>query len=107
MADPGGATMGQITRTTRVGFEVRAEVTTADEVVLVTQTRAELRALGLEVGSRVWVRALSGRGGPGVRVLEEARHLRWALAGPPVGQRDNAQGFGKGDRGGEGVDMGV
>ncbi|HEY9556160.1 MAG TPA: sulfate ABC transporter ATP-binding protein [Acidimicrobiales bacterium] len=75
MADPGGATMGQITRTTRVGFEVRAEVTTADEVVLVTQTRAELRALGLEVGSRVWVRALSGRGGPGVRVLEEASHL--------------------------------
>jgi sulfate transport system ATP-binding protein len=59
-SDPGGATRGELTRLTRVGFEVRADVATADEVVLVTQTRAELHALGIEVGSTVWIRPVSG-----------------------------------------------
>ena len=39
--DPGSATVGEVTRVTRVGFEVRVEVTTLEQVVLVT-----LSALG-------------------------------------------------------------
>ena len=55
--DPGaGGVAGEVTRIVRVGFEVRIEVTTADQLVLVTQTRTQLQASGLEVGSRVWLR---------------------------------------------------
>ncbi len=44
---------GVVTRTTRVGFEVRAEVTAGDEVVSVVVTRAEARTLGLAPGVAV------------------------------------------------------
>ncbi|MGO1292767.1 MAG: TOBE-like domain-containing protein [Cellulosimicrobium funkei] len=44
---------GVVTRTTRVGFEVRAEVTACDEVVSVVVTRAEARTLGLAPGVAV------------------------------------------------------
>lgn len=59
--DPGGGVAGRITRLARVGFEVRAEVATAEgQVVLLTRTRTEFQALRVAVGSRVWVRAMNG-----------------------------------------------
>ncbi|MFT4188743.1 MAG: TOBE-like domain-containing protein [Aeromicrobium sp.] len=55
---------GEITRWTRVGFEVRLEVTpddaTSPEPVLVSLTRTEANALGLHVGDRVWLRPQAG-----------------------------------------------
>lgn len=57
---------GVVTRTTRVGFEVRAEVTAEDEVVSVVVTRAEARTLGLEAG--VAVRLAPAEGAPTSRV---------------------------------------
>jgi sulfate/thiosulfate transport system ATP-binding protein len=59
--DPGGATAGTVTRLSRVGFEVRVEVTTAREVVLATLTRAELHHLDLRDGAPVWVRPVPVR----------------------------------------------
>ena len=59
-ADPGGAVSGTVSRVVRVGFEVRVEVTTADQVVLVTLTRTQFQGLALEVGSPAWVRPVSG-----------------------------------------------
>ena len=56
-----GATAGTISRLVRVGFEVRIDVTTADQVVLVTATRPQVQALGVEVGTPVWVRPVAGR----------------------------------------------
>ncbi|HRA34990.1 MAG TPA: sulfate ABC transporter ATP-binding protein [Acidimicrobiales bacterium] len=59
-------TVGRITRLTKVGFEVRVEVATDDEVVLVTLTRTESRSLGLAEGGAVTVRLAEGaptRGG--------------------------------------------
>jgi sulfate transport system ATP-binding protein len=58
--DPGGAAFGEVTRATRVGFEVRLEVTTLEQVVLVTLSRSERAALGVEVGSRLWLRPKAG-----------------------------------------------
>jgi sulfate/thiosulfate transport system ATP-binding protein len=58
--DPGGGVAGLISRITRVGFEMRVEVTTGPQVVLVTLTRTEFRALGLEGGSPVWVCVTDG-----------------------------------------------
>jgi sulfate transport system ATP-binding protein len=55
-----GAIAGRVSRVLRVGFEVRVETTTPDQVVLATRTRTEFNALGLEIGSPVWVRALPG-----------------------------------------------
>ncbi|MFO7280798.1 MAG: sulfate ABC transporter ATP-binding protein [Thermoanaerobacterales bacterium] len=55
-----GATAGTISRLVRVGFEVRIDVTTADQVVLVTATRPQVQALGVEVGTPVWVRPVAG-----------------------------------------------
>lgn len=52
-AEAVGAVAGVVTRTTRVGFEVRAEVRTEDEVVSVVVTRAEARTLGLAPGVAV------------------------------------------------------
>ena len=60
MSDPGGATIGRVTRVTRVGFEVRVDVTSDDQIVLVTLTRSEFLAFGIGVGSTVWVRAVPG-----------------------------------------------
>ncbi len=59
---PGRSVPGVVTRTTRVGFEVRAEVATADEVVSVVVTRAEARTLGLAPG--VAVRLAPAEGAP-------------------------------------------
>jgi sulfate transport system ATP-binding protein len=50
-----GGVAGRITRVTRVGFEVRVEVTTDDQVVTVTLTRSEFLSHNLEVGSTVVV----------------------------------------------------
>jgi len=61
VADPGGgAPSGEVTRLVRVGFEMRVEVTTDDQVVLVTRSRTEFQALGVSVGSRVWLRPVTG-----------------------------------------------
>jgi sulfate/thiosulfate transport system ATP-binding protein len=54
-SDPGGATPGQITRITRVGFEVRIDVAVRGETVLVTQTRTQFAGLGIGEGSPAWV----------------------------------------------------
>lgn len=59
---PGRPVPGVVTRTTRVGFEVRAEVATEDEVVSVVVTRAEARTLGLAPG--VAVRLAPAEGAP-------------------------------------------
>ncbi|MTG87548.1 sulfate ABC transporter ATP-binding protein [Cellulosimicrobium sp. BIT-GX5] len=59
---PGGPVTGVVTRTTRVGFEVRAEVSAGDEVVSVVVTRAEARTLGLAAG--VAVRLAPAQGAP-------------------------------------------
>ncbi|WBB67831.1 sulfate ABC transporter ATP-binding protein [Micromonospora sp. WMMD812] len=55
-ADPTGVS-GRVTRITRVGFEIRVDVTTAaDQVAAVTLTRNEFLALGIETGAVVQVR---------------------------------------------------
>ena len=59
-SDPGGATKGRVSRVVRVGFEVRVDVTSDDQIVLVTLTRSEFNAFGIGVGSTVWVRAVPG-----------------------------------------------
>ncbi len=59
-SDPGQATIGRISRVVRVGFEVRVDVTSDDQIVLVTLTRSEFNALGIGLGSTVWVRAVLG-----------------------------------------------
>ena len=55
---------GPITRWTRVGFEIRLEVTPDDVIhaapVQVVVTRAEATALGLHPGDRVWLRPQVG-----------------------------------------------
>jgi sulfate transport system ATP-binding protein len=55
-----GVLAGRVSRVLRVGFEVRVEVTTADQLVLATRSRTEFNGLGLAMGSPVWVRALPG-----------------------------------------------
>jgi sulfate transport system ATP-binding protein len=52
---PAGAVAGKVSRVVRVGFEVRVEVTTADQVVVVTLTRTQYLALGIDVASPVTV----------------------------------------------------
>jgi len=60
-ADPGrGATQGRVDRLIRVGFEVRADIATADQVVLATMTRTEAAGLGLEEGATVWISPAPG-----------------------------------------------
>ncbi|GIH07690.1 sulfate/thiosulfate import ATP-binding protein CysA [Rhizocola hellebori] len=53
-ADPAAVT-GRITRVTRIGFEIRVEVTTADQIVTVTLTRNEFLSLGVQTGDTVQV----------------------------------------------------
>ncbi|GIG88344.1 sulfate/molybdate ABC transporter ATP-binding protein [Plantactinospora endophytica] len=53
--DPAEVT-GRVTRVTRVGFEIRVEVTGNDQVVTVTLTRNEFLAMDLQVGTTVRVR---------------------------------------------------
>ncbi|GAA4443579.1 sulfate/molybdate ABC transporter ATP-binding protein [Phytohabitans houttuyneae] len=50
-----GTVTGRVTRVTRIGFEIRVEVTTEDQVVVVTLTRTRFRALGIAEGSIVQV----------------------------------------------------
>jgi sulfate transport system ATP-binding protein len=59
-ADPGDAVAGTVGRVVRVGFEVRVEVATEDQVVLVTMTRTQFQSLGLEAGSLAWLRPIRG-----------------------------------------------
>ncbi|HLT62397.1 MAG TPA: TOBE-like domain-containing protein [Microlunatus sp.] len=58
------ASPGRVERYSRVGFEVRLEVTLRDtpgsDRVAVTLTRAEATALGLEPGTAVWLRHTPG-----------------------------------------------
>jgi sulfate/thiosulfate transport system ATP-binding protein len=65
--DPGDGVAGTVSRLVRVGFEVRVEVATADQVVLVTMTRTQFQALGLDVGAPAWLRPV--RGAPTVMAL--------------------------------------
>lgn len=52
-----GATPGTVRRALRVGFEVRLTVATdGGEFVVATMTRAHARSLGLDEGTRVWLR---------------------------------------------------
>ncbi|MGE3619162.1 MAG: sulfate/molybdate ABC transporter ATP-binding protein [Acidimicrobiia bacterium] len=69
-----GAVPGRIDRVARVGFEVRIDVVTADQVVLVTETRSDFQAHGLGVGSTVWVRPTPG-----------APRVAAGAAAPPAG----------------------
>ena len=49
------AVTGRVTRITRIGFEIRVEVTTGDQVVVVTLTRTRFRSLDVQEGSVVQV----------------------------------------------------
>ncbi|GAA3776778.1 sulfate ABC transporter ATP-binding protein [Plantactinospora mayteni] len=51
-----GATTGRITRITRVGFEIRIEITADDQVIAATLTRNEFLALHLQLDTTVRVR---------------------------------------------------
>jgi sulfate transport system ATP-binding protein len=61
-----GAQAGVISRTLRVGFEMRVDVEVvgdeadAPATVLVTMTRAEFQAHRLVEGTKVWLRAVDG-----------------------------------------------
>jgi sulfate/thiosulfate transport system ATP-binding protein len=74
-SDPGDATHGRVSRVVRVGFEVRVDVTTTDQIVVATMTRSEFNALGVGVGSPVWLRPVHGA--PTVAV---------AVGAPPVAE---------------------
>ncbi|BCB90222.1 sulfate/molybdate ABC transporter ATP-binding protein [Phytohabitans suffuscus] len=50
-----GAVTGRVTRITRIGFEIRVEVTAGEQVVIVTLTRTRFRALDIGEGSTVQV----------------------------------------------------
>jgi sulfate transport system ATP-binding protein len=54
--DSTGAVAAQVRRLVRVGFEVRAEVSAAGADTWVQLTRGQADALGLQVGSTVWLR---------------------------------------------------
>ncbi|CAN5634538.1 TOBE-like domain-containing protein [soil metagenome] len=59
-ATPEGALVGEISRVTRVGFEVRIDVTVDDQVIQVSLTRTQFAGLGVDVGSGVTVRPVPG-----------------------------------------------
>ena len=73
-ADPGAASIGEITRVSRVGFEVRLDVAIDGTVVVVTLTRTHFQGLGLAVGDIVWVRAADGSPMVGVAAGHAALH---------------------------------
>ncbi|HJR89838.1 MAG TPA: sulfate ABC transporter ATP-binding protein [Aeromicrobium sp.] len=60
ISDVPGSTAGVIERLTRIGFEVRVDVSVpqAPESVTVVVTRAEANALGLAPNQQVWLRAV-------------------------------------------------
>jgi sulfate transport system ATP-binding protein len=72
-ADPGDATRGRIARVSRVGFEVRVEVTVGTSAVLVTSTRTHFHALDVAVGDTVWIRPAVGA--PSVAAVAAARTI--------------------------------
>ncbi len=55
-----GGVAGRITRVARVGFEVRIEVTSDDQVIMVTLPRSEFLELGLRIDDVVEVHEASG-----------------------------------------------
>jgi sulfate transport system ATP-binding protein len=58
LANPGrGTTVADVQRLQRVGFEVRAEMTTPDGLTWVQLTRGQSESIDLAVGSRVWLLA--------------------------------------------------
>jgi sulfate transport system ATP-binding protein len=59
-SDPGAGAEGSVSRINRVGFEVRVEVTTSDQIVLDTLTRNHSNPLGLDTGTTVWVQPTPG-----------------------------------------------
>jgi sulfate transport system ATP-binding protein len=61
-----GAVPATVVRVARLGFEVRVDVQVQDEEVWIQLTRGEADQLGVEVGSRVFVRTLPGVGLPAV-----------------------------------------
>ena len=72
-----GAVPGVVTRTLRVGFEVRLTVDTpSDGDVTVVLTRATARALGVEDGSRVWLSPNLGAGALPVLAARSATAAR-------------------------------
>ncbi len=54
-----GAVPGRVARLQRIGFEVRADVTTADGDLWVQLTRGQADTLELTPGSDVWVRSIA------------------------------------------------
>ncbi|MFC3505539.1 sulfate/molybdate ABC transporter ATP-binding protein [Micromonospora krabiensis] len=55
------AVAGRVSRVTRVGFEIRVDVTTEPgQVVAVTLTRNEFLALGVDTGAAVWLTIAPG-----------------------------------------------
>jgi sulfate transport system ATP-binding protein len=58
--DVPGTTSGSVDRLTRIGFEVRLDVSVpgTEETVTAVVTRAEALSLGIEPGSKVWLRAV-------------------------------------------------
>ncbi len=51
---------GTVARLVRIGFEVRVDVASEDEVTTVTLTRAQARSLGVGEGSAVWLEVAPG-----------------------------------------------
>jgi sulfate transport system ATP-binding protein len=74
-----GGVPGRIARVTRVGFEVRVEVATDDQVVGITMTRTEYQALGVDVGDSVDVRLA-----PGAPVVEASGRGAVPVASAPA-----------------------
>lgn len=77
-----GAVAGSVGRITRVGFEVRVEIETGDQTVLVTQTRTDFNALRLPAGSTAWV--VPAEGAPTVTVTSPRGPAVDAPAAAPV-----------------------
>jgi len=57
-SDTADAVPATVSRLQRVGFEVRAEMIAGDEQPWAQLTRGQAEALGLQPGSKVWLRAL-------------------------------------------------
>ncbi|MGH9134398.1 MAG: sulfate/molybdate ABC transporter ATP-binding protein, partial [Ilumatobacteraceae bacterium] len=70
--DPGDAHAGRITRVSRVGFEVRADVAVGESAVMVSMTRTHFRRLGLVAGDTVWVRPAAGSPAVGLDPWDES-----------------------------------
>jgi sulfate transport system ATP-binding protein len=59
-ADPGGGARGQVERVTRVGFEVRVELSVGEQRVQVSMTRTQAQALEVRTADSWWVRPAPG-----------------------------------------------